>query len=172
MDTVDTGNDTRGVLVRAATPEEYDEIAELTLKVYVGEGYVPPGDPYADVLADVGRRGADADVLVAVHEDTVVGSLTVAAPGTPYAEIARPGELEFRMLAVAAQARGLGAGTALVAEVVDRARAQGYTAVVLTTSPGMRDARRIYDRFGFVPVPQRDWSPGGGVRLTVLRREL
>ncbi|MFF0546037.1 GNAT family N-acetyltransferase [Nocardia thailandica] len=167
-----TGNDTRGVLVRAASPEEYDEISELTVKVYVGEGYVPPDDPYVRELADVAHRGAAAEVLVAVHEGAVVGSLTVAPPGNPYAEIAREGELEFRMLAVSAQARGLGAGTALVTAVLEQAVAQGYAAVVLTTSPSMRDARRIYDRFGFVPVPQRDWYTDDGMLLTVLRREL
>lgn len=159
-------------VVRSARPDEFPAVAALTVEVYVGEGFVRPDGEYATELADVARRAETADVVVAVHRDRVVGSLTVAAPGTPYAEIARPGELEFRMLAVSKAARGLGAGTALVRGVVDRARAEGYDAVVITTMPEMADARRIYDRFGFVRTPERDWSTGEGELLTVLRLAL
>ncbi|MFE7798136.1 GNAT family N-acetyltransferase [Nocardia sp. NPDC057440] len=160
------------VVVRTARPDEYDAVGELTVEVYVGEGYVVPGSPYAAELADITHRAASARVLVAAHGDRVVGSLTVARPGTPYAEIARPGELEFRMLAVSKTARGLGAGTALVRTVIDIATAESFGAVVLTTMPAMIDARRIYDRFGFVPVPERDWRTPAGEQLTVLRLRL
>ncbi len=161
-----------GVVVRAARPEEYDAVGELTVQVYVGEGYVEAGSWYAGELAATARRAAAARVLVATHADRVVGSLTVAAAGTPYAEIALPGELEFRMLAVAKAARGLGAGTALVRTVIDLARAEGHAAVALTTMSAMVDARRMYDRIGFRPVPSRDWRTSTGTPLTVLRLPL
>ncbi|WP_280201363.1 GNAT family N-acetyltransferase [Nocardia cyriacigeorgica] len=160
------------LIVRDALPTEYAAVSELTVEVYVGEGYVPAGNPYVHELADVEHRAASAQVLVAVYEDRVVGSLTVARPGTPYAEIARAGELEFRMLAVSKRARGLGVGTTLVRMVIEMASAQGFDAVVLTTMAPMVDARRIYDRFGFVPVPERDWHTEDGKPLTVLRLPL
>ncbi|WP_280235500.1 GNAT family N-acetyltransferase [Nocardia cyriacigeorgica] len=160
------------LIVRDARATEYETVTELTLEVYVGEGYVPPDNPYVDELADTARRAASAQVLVAVHEDLVVGSSTVARAGTPYAEIARPGELEFRMLAVAKRARGLGVGSTLVRTVIDTAAAEGLDAVVLTTMAPMVDARRIYDRFGFVAVPERDWRTDDGQPLTVLRLPL
>ncbi len=161
-----------GVVVRAARPEEYAAVGELTVEVYVGEGYVEAGSWYAGELADTARRAAAAGVLVATHADRIVGSLTVAPAGNPYAEIALPGELEFRMLAVAKTARGLGAGTALVRTVIERARAEGCAAVALTTMPAMVDARRIYDRFGFRPVPSRNWRTSAGELLHVLRLPL
>lgn len=161
-----------GPVVRPARPDEYAAVGELTVDVYVGEGYVSPDSPYVAELADTESRGAAAEILVAVHEGRIVGSLTVARPGTRYAEIARPGELEFRMLAVAKSARGLGVGTALVRTVIEEAVATSAAAVVLTTMPVMADARRIYDRFGFVPVPERDWYDSMGDRLTVLRLAL
>ncbi|MGK8523560.1 GNAT family N-acetyltransferase [Nocardia asteroides] len=164
MDACDTE-----VVVRPARPEEYEAVGELTVEVYVGEGYVRPDSPYVRELADTARRAASALVLVAVHADRVVGSLTVARPGTPYAETALPDELEFRMLAVAKSARGLGAGTALVRRVIGMARAEGFAAVALTTMPAMAHARRIYDRFGFLPVPSRDWRTTLGDPLHVLR---
>ncbi|WP_228003006.1 GNAT family N-acetyltransferase [Nocardia australiensis] len=157
------------VVVRTARPDEYDAVGELTVEVYVGEGYVHPDSPYRDELADITHRAANAQILVAAHGDRVIGSLMVARPATTYAEIARPDELEFRMLAVSKTARGLGAATALVRTVIEMAVAESFAAVVLTTMPAMVDARRIYDRFGFVPVPERDWRTDGGEYLTVLR---
>ncbi|MEV0293108.1 GNAT family N-acetyltransferase [Nocardia sp. NPDC050710] len=160
------------VVVRTARPEEYDAVGELTVDVYVGEGYVRSGSPYAAQLADTVHRASAAQVLVAVQADRIVGSLTVARAGAPYAEIARPGELEFRMLAVSKRARGFGAGTTLVRTVIEMAVAEGRDAVVLTTMSAMVDARRIYDRYGFVPAPDRDWITDAGELLTVLRLEL
>lgn len=161
-----------GVLIRPARPDEYDAVAALTVRVYVGDGYVPAGDDYATELADVAHRAAAAEVLVAEQEGRIAGSLTVARPGTPYAEIAQPGELEFRMLAVAAEARGHGVGTALVRAVIDEATAGGYEAVVLTTMATMTDAHSIYERLGFVGVPERNWLTHDGLRLFVMRLAL
>ncbi|MET7437677.1 GNAT family N-acetyltransferase, partial [Streptomyces sp. NPDC005568] len=80
--------------------------------------------------------------------------------GNAMAELARPGEAEIRMLAVAPQARGRGAGEALVRACVDRARAtEGCVRVVLSTQRTMRAAHRIYERLGFVRTPERDWNP-------------
>lgn len=161
-----------GLLIRPAHPDEYDAIGALTVEVYVGDGYVTDGDDYVRELGDVAHRAAEAEVLVAVHEGRVAGSLTVAKPGTPYAEIARPGELEFRMLAVSKQARGLGVGTELVRAVIDEAKSGGYEAVALTTMFSMVDAHRIYERLGFVGVPERDWATHDGLQLMVMRLAL
>ncbi|WP_319943528.1 GNAT family N-acetyltransferase [Nocardia aurantia] len=155
--------------IRPAQPAEYGEIGALTVSVYLGEGHVDPDSPYLSTLLDTETRAQAADVLVAVRHGELLGSLTVVEPGTPYADIARPGELEFRMLAVAKIARGRGVGSALVGAVLDTARRAGYPAVVLTTMPTMADARRIYERIGFVHVPERDWYTGSGKPLTVMR---
>ncbi|MGQ4596704.1 GNAT family N-acetyltransferase [Nocardia sp. R6R-6] len=167
MDVRDTG-----VVVREARPQEYATVGELTVEVYVGEGYIRASSPYVDELADPARRAASARILVATHADRIIGSLTLARPGSTYAETALPGELELRMLVVAKAARGLGAGTALVRTVIDSARAEGFAAVALTTMPAMVEARRIYDRLGFLPVPSRDWQTSFGDPLHVLRLSL
>ncbi|WP_067544823.1 GNAT family N-acetyltransferase [Nocardia crassostreae] len=160
------------VEIRQATPEEYGAVGALTVYVYVGEGYINPQSDYVPELADTDTRAETARILVAVHEGRIVGSLTLATPGTPFADIARPGELEFRMLAVAKSARGLGVGSALVRHVIDTARAESFDAVVLTTMPLMKDARRMYDRLGFTHVPERDWLTMAGTPLTVMRMPL
>ncbi|MFC9963813.1 GNAT family N-acetyltransferase [Nocardia ignorata] len=161
-----------GPQIRTAQPDEYDAISALTVDVYVGDGYVPADNDYTRELGDAAHRAAHAQVLVALHEGQVVGSLTIAEPGSPYAEIARPGELEFRMLAVSKRARGLGVGTALVRTVIEEAKAGGYEAVALTTMSTMVDAHRIYERLGFVAVPERNWSTDDGLPLFVMRLAL
>ncbi|MGV9662328.1 GNAT family N-acetyltransferase [Nocardia niigatensis] len=160
------------VEIRDAEAGDFAAVAELTVEVYVGEGHVNPESPYVADLADTATRAEAAEILVAVRGGELLGSLTMARPGTPFADIARPGELEFRMLAVSKRARGLGIGTALLDRVIDTARAEGFEAVVLTTMPSMRDARRMYDRLGFEHAAERDWRTPSGLPLTVMRLEV
>ena len=106
------------------------------------------------------KRAADADVLVAVEDGRVLGGVTFVPSGGPMADIARPGEAEIRMLAVARTARGRGVGEALVRACVDRARTiESCVRIVLSTQHTMHAAHRIYERLGFVRTPERDWNP-------------
>ncbi|SDK91038.1 GNAT family N-acetyltransferase [Streptomyces indicus] len=147
--------------IRAALPEEYAPLGELTVQVYLADGLLDYGeeDPYIPVLRDVEGRAATSEVLVAVDGDQLLGGVTFALYGTPQAQIARPGEAEFRALAVAHAGRGRGAGEALVRACVDRAREAGCTGVALSTQHMMHSAHRIYERLGFVRTPERDWNP-------------
>lgn len=158
--------------IRRAREAEFAAIGALTVEIYVGEGHVRPESLYIADLSDTATRAKSADVLAAVREGQVLGSVTIARPQTPYADIARPGELEFRMLAVDKRARGAGVGAALVNTVISTARAEEFEAVVLTTMPLMADARRMYERLGFVHVPERDWKTDAGTPLTVMRLEV
>lgn len=158
--------------IRDAAADEHEAVADLTLIAYVGGGFVETHDPYTEVLKDTSARAEDARVVVAVKDGAIVGSLTIAEPGSRYADVAQPGELEFRMLAVSTDTRRQGVGSALVRHVYDVAYERGDHAVVMSTHPDMEDARRVYDRNGFVPDPQRSWEPVPGTELTVLVREI
>lgn len=109
---------------------EYETLGDITARAYLDDGLLTYGedDPYLARLRDVAGRAAAAEVLVAVLGDgRVVGGVTFAAPGSALCDIARADEAEFRMLAVAREGRGRGAGEALVRACVDRARAlEGY----------------------------------------------
>ena len=105
-------------------------------------------------------------------DDRVVGTVTLCLPDTPWAEICRAGEVEFRMLAVDPAAGGHGAGTALVAAVVQRASELGADRVVMCSVEPMRTAQRIYLRMGFARLPDRDWSPDGAMVLLAYGMDL
>ena len=158
--------------VRPARAEELDAVGKLTVAAYVADG-MDLGDSYIKVLADAARRARDADLLVAVDaDDRLLGTVTVCEPGTPWAEVSRPGELEFRMLAVTPAARGRGVGERLTRAVVDRARERGAHRVVLCSSDYMDVAHRLYRRLGFTRLPCRDWQPVPGMQLLAFALEL
>ncbi|OWA10098.1 GNAT family N-acetyltransferase [Streptomyces sp. CS113] len=149
-------------VIRRATAEEYDTLGEITAQAYLRDGLLDFGesDAYLDELRNVAKRATAAEVLDAVADGRVLGGVTFVPSGGPMADIARPGEAEIRMLAVAREARGRGAGEALVRACVDRARAvEGCRSVVLSTQATMRTAHRLYERLGFVRTPDRDWNP-------------
>jgi len=156
--------------VRPAKPAEYAAIGEITVAAYVDGGYISHGHGYVEELADTMTRAARAEVWVATDEtDRVLGSVTWCPAGSTWREIAGDDEGEFRMLAVAAEARGRGVGEALVHACLDRARADGLSGVAISTMDVMTGAHRLYERLGFSRVPEADWSPVDGVCLLAFR---
>ena len=159
------------MILRLADPADADELAAvgaLTVAAYAADGYLRgTEDGYAEQLRAAADRAREADLAVAVDETdgVLLGTVTYCRSGTPWAEVSRPGEAEFRMLAVAPEARGRGVGAALTGWCLERARADGCTGVVLSTLPMMHAAHRLYERMGFVRTPDQDWWPVPEVQL-------
>lgn len=158
--------------IRRAQPGDLVAVGEITVAAYV-PFVTGTEDSYVGHLRDAGRRDREAELWVALDDDDrVVGTVTTCPVGSPWREVARPGEGEFRMLAVDPAAQGAGVGAALVAHVVADCRTRGDDAVVLSSLPDMGAAHRVYARQGFRRTPERDWSPSPGVHLITFRREL
>ena len=149
-----------GVLIRRATPEDYEAVGELTEAAYE-EFLEGPDDYYREALRDAeqprprgravgGRRRRRRPCWAASPR---------ARPARRGASCRCDGEGEFRMLAVAPAARGRGVGEALVRHCEDRATAAGATRMWLSTIDDMTHAQRIYARLGYRHEPARDWSP-------------
>jgi ribosomal protein S18 acetylase RimI-like enzyme len=152
--------------IRRAEPRDYATVGELTVRAYTADGLSSVESDYVHSLRDAAGRGEKAELWVAVDEsDRILASVTFSPPGSPYREIAREGEGEFRMLAVDPPARGRGIGEALVRLCLDRSREIGDRRMVLCTQVENVNAHRLYERLGFVRLPDRDWSPVTGVNL-------
>ena len=158
---------------RRARPEDLGAVGEVTVAAYA-EFEGDDTDEYVHHLRDAATRDREAELWVATPDDSeeILGTVTICPPWSPWREIAREGEGEFRMLAVAPAARGAGIGAALLDLVVDHFRREGDSRVVMSTLPRMRSAHRIYERAGFVRLPERDWSPTDEVHLITYVLEL
>jgi ribosomal protein S18 acetylase RimI-like enzyme len=159
--------------IRAAiSATDWQQGLAVLHRVYVGEGHSP-----ADRAAQMQRREVlepEGSFLVAVREadDAVLGATILLHPGSTFHQVARPGEREFRMLAVHPDARGQGVGEALVRACIHAATAEKAEALVLWTRPTMIAAQRLYDRLGFVRVPERDKEDARGFTRLVYRLSL
>jgi ribosomal protein S18 acetylase RimI-like enzyme len=148
---------TLDVRVRAARADDLAAIGRLTVDAYVEDGFLGPDHPYVVELGDAAGRNEHGEVLVAVDDGgTVLGSVTVANPGTPLASEISEGELTFRMLAVAPSARRRGAGRALVEAVIAQAAELRVRRIVIFSGELMTAAHRIYLTHGFRRLPERD----------------
>jgi ribosomal protein S18 acetylase RimI-like enzyme len=169
-----TDDSDENVLVRVAVPAEYERIGELTYAAYAADDLIDDDHGYARQLRDAAGRSGDTDLLVAVDAETgaLLGTVTFCLPGTTHAEVSRPGEAEFRMLAVAPEARGRGVGERLVRDCLDRARRYRCERVVISTRWNMRPAHRLYQRLGFLREPSRDWWPVPDIELICYIKDL
>ena len=163
--------------IRDARADERDAIRELTFASY-GE-YATRMTPTAWAALEQALVGAlasegPAERIVAEREGRLVGSVMLY----PRSADAYDGALaeahwpEVRLLAVAPDARGAGVGAALLGECVRRAWLAGARELGLHTSQSMQAAVRMYQRFGFVRVPEHDFQPEGGELVTAYRLQL
>ena len=119
-------------------------------------------------MSQGGSSGATCWVAVDA-DDTILGTVWVAAEGRPLSEVAQPGETDFRQLAVAPSARGRGIGEALTRKVIALAAERGSHRVVMNSGPQMTGAHALYAKMGFRRLPDREgrWEvePGRWIEL-------
>src|ERR1700752_2654358 len=132
------------MLIRRAAPGDYETVGLMTEAAY--EDFLEgPEDYYRSPLRDAERRDREAELWVAADDDgTLLGSVTSCPPGSSWRELSADGEGEFRMLAVAPDARGRGVGEALVRHCEERAAAAGATRMWLSTLDEMGHAQVLY----------------------------
>jgi predicted N-acetyltransferase YhbS len=77
------------ILIRPAIPADYDAVARITRDAYLAAGYFADADhPYMLQIQDVAKRAAQATIWVAERAGHIVGSVTLAVAGEPFADIA------------------------------------------------------------------------------------
>lgn len=160
---------TEGVRIRLVRHNEIAAIGLLTERAYSNDYEVTAS--YAEDLRDAASRARRDEVWVAedIATGTILGSVWTPRPGERISQLAKPGELDFRMLAVAPEARGRGIGQTLAGHVIALGRDRGALRVVMNSGPEMLGAHRLYERLGFVHLTDREGpkevAPGVVVHL-------
>jgi GNAT superfamily N-acetyltransferase len=163
------------ITIRPAVEADFSAIARITVDSYLAAGHFDNADhPYMQQIQEVAARAAKATIWVAERAGHVVGSVTLALAGEPYADIALDDELEFRMLVVDPAVQRSGAGQAMVEAIIEHARSlDGIRGVALTTGRTWESAHGLYRKTGFRRAPERDWLiPGTDIKLLVYRLDV
>lgn len=157
-------------LIRAASEQDGPAIVDLWTAAYFTEGEGGRTSPYGE--ADFEETARDGKVLVAERGGLVIGVVALFAPGTPGRTVAQAGEAELARLVVAAQARRLGIGRALVGRCEEMARVAGWDAIALWSRRYQIEAHRLYESRDYERVPERDSVDETGFERLVFRRSL
>jgi ribosomal protein S18 acetylase RimI-like enzyme len=146
--------------IRDVKPDELEEIGAIRVAAYRADGFLSPGSEYEPTLRGLGADGS-GHVLVAVGDDgKLLGTVMLQTQAGQL--VTSPDEAEIRALAVLPEARGAGVGRALLSAVMERAVCERVRHLLLFTEPGMKIAHGLYERTGFVRLPEQDWSPRPG----------
>ena len=155
----------------AFTDRDWSQACAILHRVYAGEGYTTA--ERATAFQKRERLEPAGEMLIAVDgEARIGGAVLFLNADSALRQLAGEGEREFRMLAVHPDARGSGAGEALVRGCVERAVNAGARRVVLWSQPRMLAAHRLYERLGFVRAPERDEPDERGFMRLVFVKEL
>jgi ribosomal protein S18 acetylase RimI-like enzyme len=150
--------------IRHAREDELDIVASLAVDAYAEyAGQMSPDawSQFAQDIANVRGRLLDAEVLVALDGDRIVGTVTLYTRWRG----AREDSYSVRLLAVPPAERGKGVGRALMEHCIERARNDGRRRVVVTVALEMEYARDLYDSLGFERDRSLDHEPAPGVRV-------
>lgn len=163
-----------GMVIRDAREGERRAILTLTLAAYAQYADMLPKGWWAQYRENIGHAlaaEAPGTSIVADLGGTLLGSVLYFHTGRQHPEGTRSWPT-LRLLAVAPEARGHGTGRALMDECIRRARADGATTLGLHSMEVMEVARRLYERMGFVRVPEDDFNPVAGTLVMGYRLDL
>ena len=146
------------VRVRLMRDDEAAEVSALAESAYADD--FPLTEAYRAEIAAVAERARDHQVWVATDAASgmLLGTISTPRAWRAISPLARDGELDFRFLGVASSARRRGIGALLVGHVLLLARIRGIPRVVLNTGPDMLAAQRLYERFGFARLHDREYT--------------
>lgn len=148
-------------LIRPIEARDDARMAHIVRTVMPEFGASGPGfainDPEVDWLSRAYSAGQRAAYFVVEANGDVIGGGGVA----PLAG-GDPNICELRKMYFLPQARGLGAGSAMMAKCLDAARGSGFRQCYIETLTGMDAAMRLYERTGFTRLAEPLGATGHG----------
>jgi ribosomal protein S18 acetylase RimI-like enzyme len=164
------------LLLREARPYDFDNVSRLIRDAYQQYENFLPQDAwkfYVEDMIDVRRRLNESQLIVAELDGQLAGAVTLYLDAGHSSQGGWPGGWAgIRLLAVHPAYRGRGIGRALMEECIRRCRNQGIATIGLHTTGMMDVARQMYERIGFVRVPEFDFYPRPGVVVMAYRLDL
>lgn len=139
-------------MIRAATPDDVGAIADVERVVFEAEAW-------SDTLVDLELVAPGRVVVVAEHEDAVVGYASAAV----IADVA-----DLTRIAVRWAARREGVGTALLAALLEAAAERGAERMMLEVADTNEPAIAFYAVSGFAEIARRRGYYGSGVDAVVM----
>lgn len=137
--------------VRPAEADDLPQIVGLLADDVLGQGRERIADPlpesYRTAFAAI-ERDPNNEILVATIGTRLVASLQLTY--TPSLSFQGSWRATVESVRTAADRRGQGIGAALMRHAIERARGRGCGMVQLSTNKVRADARRFYERLGFV----------------------
>jgi putative acetyltransferase len=136
--------------IRPITPADDAAVAAIIRTVMPEFGAEGPGfailDPEVDHMSAAYARPRSAYFVV------TDGARVIGGGGVAPLEHGDGATCELRKMYFLGEARGRGAGAALLARCLDAARGFGFATCYLETLARMDAARKLYARFGFKPL--------------------
>lgn len=157
------------ILIRPIEARDDDAVAAIIRSVMPEFGATGSGFAINDPEVDWMHRAYSSPrsaYFVVEHDARVIGGGGVAPLAGGDA-----GTCELRKMYFLPEARGIGAGRAMMSRCLDAARAFGFKQCYLETLRGMDAAMRLYERTGFqtIPAPLGDTGHGGCNRFYLLK---
>jgi GNAT superfamily N-acetyltransferase len=110
----------------------------------------------AELAALPGDYAEPAGVMLLALVD---GAVAGCGAMRPLADVDYPNACEMKRLFVRRPFRRFGLGQVLAQALIERARAAGYSSMLLDTLDEMEAARELYASLGFVEVPPYYYNP-------------
>lgn len=131
------------IQIRLANANEARSLARVLRKAFIQYESFYTAKAFAMTTptpGEIEKRWKEGPVWAALQDGRLVG--TVAA-------VAKNDALYLRSMAIVPSARGQGIGKILLEEVERFAKAGGFQRMLLSTTPFLYDAIRLYEHFGF-----------------------
>ncbi|HZH44480.1 MAG TPA: GNAT family N-acetyltransferase [Lysobacter sp.] len=146
--------------IRPIEPQDDPAVASIIRTVMPEFGAVGDGFAINDPEVDWMHRAYSAPRAAYFVLD--VGGRVLGGGGVAPLEGGDPDTCELRKMYFLPDARGLGAGRAMITRCLDAARGFGYRRCYLETLRGMDAAMRLYERTGFVRLSAPMGATGHG----------
>jgi GNAT superfamily N-acetyltransferase len=155
--------DQPNISIRLARASEAEAIASAIFQSFdeYRASYTPEGFAATTPAADtIRRRLHEGPVWVARRQGVIVGTVSAVPKGAA---------CYVRSMAIVPAARGLGLGRLLLQQVEEFAASQGHTYLLLSTTPFLARAIRLYEQVGFQRTADGPHDLYGTALLTMVK---